>query len=185
MSARTPARIDSCFKKVHVLLYSFVACLLLTAPFSTPAFAGRSSKSGMPLPWPFPWAKECAIDWEALAGSYVLQDSVEAQFLDLTVTVLLHDNYRLIRVSRYDQSGVEVASGFSVVTNDQRSLRMRLQPFVEDEPTMVATIRLYYRSRMLSCSQEELVPILGLASENPNEDHGYFKMVKMNSGRRP
>jgi len=175
------ARIHSYFHKLHILLCSFVACLLLTVTFSAPAFA--DSKNGMPLPWPFPWAKECAIDWEALAGQYMLQDSVEAQFLDLTVTILLRDEYRLVRVARYDKLGVEVASGFSVVTNDQRSLSMRLDPLVDGEPTMVATIRLYYRSKTYSCHQDELVPILGLATENPSEDHGQFKMVKVNGQR--
>ncbi len=119
-------------------------------------------KQGLPLPWPFPWAKECPIDWKSMEGRYLLSDSMQEEELDIKITVISQMDLKLVRVSRYSRAGKLIADGFTMVNSKRRTLRLYMMPLDRQSTPLWAVIRLYYQSSVFSCSQDQLVPILTL-----------------------
>lgn len=134
---------------------------------------------GMPLPWPFPWAKECPINWESLEGRYLLSDT-DSQELDLKITVIDKMNFKLIRVARYDAAGHVLAEGVALVNNDQKSIRLWLLPRKKGAQPIWAEIKMFYRSSELFCSDEYLVPILTLDyQDKTTHTQAQYRLVRL------
>ncbi len=139
----------------------------------------NASGAGTPLPWPFPWARECPVEWSHLAGRYVLTESTDKQFVELTVTVLPHFDHKLVRVAQYDEAGELLADGFALVIGQQRSLRAELVPVSPDLPLVTATIKLHFLSKDHQCSADHLVPIMSMRSHTPGNGASQFRLVKV------
>ena len=137
---------------------------LLVSISASSAFAGE----GLPLPWPFPWAKDCPIDWQSLEGRYQLSDSSKEEQLQLSIHVVTHLGFKLVRVSRYSSEGELIAEGFNLITANQRTLWLSMMPLDRNEPTMKAYIKLYYQSSNLTCGEQNLVPILTVEKRGSN-----------------
>jgi hypothetical protein len=120
----------------------------------------RPKVEGLPLPWPFPWAKECPLDWQSMAGRYVLSDSSKEEQIDLKITVVSVHGFRLVRLSRYNGQGQLTADGFSFVSLNQRMLRMKLVAQDSSDDSIWALIKLHYTDWNLGCREDHLVPIL-------------------------
>lgn len=140
---------------------------------------------GLPLPWPFPWAKECPVDWQRMAGRYVLSDSINDEQIDLKITVVTSPGFRLVQLSRYDRSGRIIAHGFSFVSLNQRMLRMKL---VLHNSTDVSTdsgsasIKLHYSDWNLGCAEDHLVPILTFERSNSStKSTNHYRLVRIPS----
>src|SRR5947209_6654109 len=76
---------------------------------------GGRGEDGWPLPFPFPWAKECPMDWDHLSGNYSVKDSTDTDSLFVKVTVLTKKGIRLVRVSRYSHAGKLIYDGTTTV----------------------------------------------------------------------
>lgn len=123
---------------------------------------GASAGEGLPLPWPFPWAKECPIAWQSLEGKYALADSSKEEQLQITFHTITRMGFRLVRVARLSSEGELISEGFNFVSANQRTLRLSLFPLDHNQATEIAIIKLYYQSASLSCSEQNLVPIMSV-----------------------
>jgi hypothetical protein len=132
--------------------------LLIGLFMSMTAYAGE----GLPLPWPFPWAKECPVEWMSMEGKYAMADSSRQEQLDISFHTVTKGGYKLARVARLDKDGALIAEGFNVVTANQRTLRLFLFPLDRTQSTESVVIKLYYQSSSSACSAQNLVPIMSV-----------------------
>jgi hypothetical protein len=150
-------------------------------------FSNTSARANdLMVPWPFPWAKECPVEWKEFSGRYILQDMnggmmTSDQFIELAVSVEYRNGIRLARVAQFDIFGEVVSAGITVVNDSERALRLRLIPVDPSKPFMDAEIRLYYTSNERLCTMDHLVPILNLTSEAMPPGGENFKLVKLSS----
>jgi hypothetical protein len=139
----------------------------------------RPKAEGLPLPWPFPWAKECPVDWQTMAGRYVLSNSLNEEQIDLKITVINVHGFRLVRLSRFDGQGHLIADGFSFASLNQRMLRMKLVAQDSSDSSIWALIKLHYTDWNLGCSEDHLVPILTLETTNSSSSgKSYYRLVR-------
>jgi hypothetical protein len=140
-----------------------------------------SRADGLPGPWPFPWAKECPMNWEDMEGRYMLSDSRSSDQVILRVTVQMKKSTRLVRVSRYTKHGSLIYDGATYVDEDQRIIRLYLSPTKSDGPPVWAVIKLHYQSwEVDSCSADRLVPILTVGTSDPYDpSSNQYKMIKV------
>ncbi len=117
---------------------------------------------GLPLPWPFPWAKDCPVNWKNMEGRYGLSDNLEREEINLDITVVERMGFKVVRVARYHRDGRLVADGFTFVGDSQRTIRLLLKPKIRSQRAIWATIQLHYQGFELLCSEDNLVPILTL-----------------------
>src|SRR6185312_10499834 len=117
------------FMERHKGMKTFFKLLLagaaLSASLAHAAHDGRG-EDGWPLPFPFPWAKECPMDWDHLSGNYTVKDSTETDSLLVKVTVLTKKGIRLVRVSRYSYTGRLMFDGTTTVTEKQKVVSLWL-----------------------------------------------------------
>lgn len=146
----------------------------------TALHAQLSVADGLPVPWPFPWAKECPIKWESLQGRYALSDSADADQVILKITVVMKKGLRLVRVTRYTSRGSMLYDGSTYVTDDQKIIRLYLSPTRVKGPSVWAVIKMHYQSDFYSCTASELVPILTVQDLDPaSTDQLEYKMVRV------
>lgn len=161
---------------------AFLIITLMTLVFAVGAAQAqvRPPAQGLPLPWPFPWAKECPVDWQTMAGRYVLSDSANQEQIDLKITVVTSHGFRLVRLSRFDRYGFMIADGFSFVSLNQRMLRMKLVPRDFYESPIWALIKLHYSDGNFGCAQDSLVPILTLERANSSSNlTSHYRLVRI------
>ena len=141
---------------------------------------GIASADGMPLPWPFPWAEECPVNWQGMVGRYTLSHSENAQ-IDLSISVVKHAGTKVVRVAWISKEGELLAEGFDFLELGQRNLRMYLFPMDKKEPAVIAEIKMYYQSHSRSCAKRNLVPIMSV--ERPgaaNAPETSYELMKQN-----
>lgn len=135
---------------------------------------------GLPLPWPFPWAKECPMNWEKLAGRYSLEDSAMREEIDLKISIVRRSGYRWVRVARFDQNGQKISDGQVMVERNQKSIRVRLRPLDERERYTWASLKMYYSDDKHLCAEKMLVPILTLEAEEDNQMvQTQYRLIRM------
>jgi hypothetical protein len=169
----------------YMMRLLFVLCALLA--FNTAGASARFNGGGvhingqgLPLPWPFPWAKDCPVHWESLEGTYELASSQNFEAIKLNVTFINKFMTRLVRVTRLDRSGNILADGLAIVHEGQRSIRVKLQPLESETPMTTASIKFYYSNRELSCAQSDLVPILTLVTPGSNSSQKVdYRLIRM------
>lgn len=128
---------------------------------------------GLPLPWPFPWAKECPVNWATMEGRYVLaEDSMDEQ-VDIGMTILTDRGMRLISIARYTQSGRLLSDGITFVRMDQKIIELELRPRRKGQVSINAILKLHYGDWDLGCTQAKLVPILTLQKINVKKQAQY------------
>lgn len=123
---------------------------------------------GLPLPWPFPWAEDCPVQWSALSGRYTMLDSESKDEVQLTISIVTDHGFRFLRISRFASDGTFLSDGVTFLARNQRSARVYLNPLDDRQPPLWANIKLYYASEIFSCEMNSLVPILSLI-EKQNE----------------
>lgn len=128
----------------------------------------RPYGEGLPLPWPFPWAKECPVRWMDLTGRYVLVNSERSEIISLRISVVSEYGLRVLRISRFDHYGHMLADGVTFLTDDQKAVRVHLWPMNPASEPMWANLRLYYRDNGFSCAVDRLVPILSIIRQKAN-----------------
>lgn len=149
-----------------------------------PAKAYKPLGGGMPLPWPFPWAKECPVDWENMSGTYLLTDSQDAESLDLKITIVRKGGFKLVHVSRYDMTGEILSEGFTLMTENQKTIRLGLYPTRGGTPSMWAMIKLHYSDAIQNC-EKGLVPILTLESaEDTTHAQVQYRLVRVDKAKK-
>jgi hypothetical protein len=164
-------------------IFEFLLLAALLGASAAQAKYIRPMGDGMPGPWPFPWAKECPVDWGLLAGRYLLSDSAQNQQLDLKITVVDRLNFKLVRVSRYGQDGFLVADGYAWVANNQKTIRLWLFPLRKSDPPTWAVLKLYHKTADLGCSEEMLVPILSLDQvDRSTHTQALYRLIRVSSG---
>jgi len=155
----------------------------MTISWAAAAYDGatlRPAAEGLPLPWPFPWAKECPVDWQSMQGRYLLSDSSNQEQIDLKITVVTSHGFRLVRMSRYSRNGEMIADGFNFVSLNQRMLRMRLVPKSPFESPIWALVKLHYSDWNLGCAADHLVPILTLERANSSSSTAsHYRLVRI------
>jgi hypothetical protein len=135
------------------LVLGFIASLMV---------ASAVHAEGLPLPWPFPWARECAISWDSMQGRYALSEDYSQGEIDLHIRVVVNRGARMAILARYDRGGSLLSSGSSYIYPGQRSLYVHLKPAKRNEPHVWARIRMHFWSWSRDCRAEALVPILTL-----------------------
>lgn len=128
----------------------------------------RPYGEGLPLPWPFPWAKECPVKWQSISGRYAMMDSSQ-QDVDLKISILTEDGLKVMRITRYNAMGGMVSDGFSFITENQRSIRVYLRPLNKEQAPLWANIKLYHSDYSQSCEMSRLVPILSIVEKRINK----------------
>jgi hypothetical protein len=140
----------------------------------------HAGAEGLPLPWPFPWARDCAVNWTQMEGTYLLSDSANLDHIDLKITVITKQGFKLVRVSRYSQDGSLLYDGFTFVNEKQKTLRLYLVPANSNETPVWAVIKLHYQSWDLQCTADHLVPILTLEKTgSTSHEQTQYKLVKV------
>jgi hypothetical protein len=160
----------------------FYRALLLCVALSLPlAGASGHTQDGWPLPWPFPWAKECPMNWDQLDGTYLLSDSNDAERLVLRINVLTKRGMRLIHVTRYSDQGRILFDGTSTVTEKQKVIGLWLNSMSGTRLRVWAIIKMHYQTPIASCAVANLIPILtvqAIGNDGPPDGVDY-KMVKV------
>ena len=147
--------------------------------FSTVASA-HSPLAGPIDPWPFPWAKECPVNWDTLGGYYLLaKDTTTNGGVSLRISVISKDGLRLLRVSRYSNLGSWKYEGTTFVTENQKLVRLYLSPVNHKGDPIWAIIKLHYVSDIMECSADRLVPIMTLQASDNEEEYVDYKMEKV------
>jgi len=129
----------------------------------------RPYGEGLPLPWPFPWAKECPVQWASISGRYAMLDSMYQEEVDLKISIVTEGGLKFMRISRFNSSGAMISDGFTFLTPNQRSVRVYLRPMTRKHGPLWANIKLYHGSSRFSCEMASLVPILSLVEKQ--QDH--------------
>lgn len=152
--------------------------ILLGLMLSWGAYAGQ----GVPLPWPFPWAKDCEVDWKSMQGEYTLTSESDLGSIDIRISVISEFGFKLVHISRYDTEGKLIAGGFNFVSKNQKVLRLYMFPIDSKERLSYAVIKLHYQSKVISCAQDQLVPILTVeAVKNdgtPLDEPAEYRLVR-------
>ncbi len=160
-----------------LIVMSLLVCVL-------PAKAREPHSEGMPLPWPFPWAKECPVDWENMSGTYMLTESADSEYIDLKITIIRKNGFRLVHVSRYDMKGEILSDGFTLMSENQKTIRLGLYPAMAGTPSMWAMIKLHYSDAIQKCDSG-LVPILTLEStEDTTHAQVQYRLVKVDKTKK-
>ena len=144
------------FGILFFLLVTFMTSPLGAAPKEKPY------GDGMPLPWPFPWAQHCPVDWEEQQGRYSLMDSRGGEEIEFIVTEPDLSGTLMVHMSRYSRDGVLMDDGFTYMGRGQKMIRLWLKPADQHHLETLAILRLYHRSTDLLCQPDHLVPILTL-----------------------
>ncbi|MGE4130119.1 MAG: hypothetical protein AB7F86_00690 [Bdellovibrionales bacterium] len=153
--------------------------ILLTA---SSAFAGiHQTSDGMPAPWPFPWAKECPINWKSLEGSYILAESHNFIEIEIQVKKTFH-GLRLVRMSRYDDAGRLLSYGSTYVGSHNSALRVELHPMITSENRIRATLKFHFSSDLGPfCYEWNLVPILTMESFGSTVEKNDYRLLRLQS----
>ncbi len=158
-------------------LVNFLFVALMSAFFISTSVAAAD---GLPVPWPFPWAKDCPVEWQSMAGRYLLSDTKDLQYIDLKITVISKEGFKLVRIARYNQNADLLFEGFTLVSGNQRTLRLTLMPTDRTLPSIWAVIKLHYQSDEIGCAADHLVPILTLEPNDPkNHQITRYKLVRV------
>lgn len=156
--------------------------LLISVLALWPLHADMSTSEGLPLPWPFPWAKECPVDWDGMAGKYVLTDgSMTNGHITVRISIVTKHGDRLMRVTRVGSHGEVVYDGSTTLLPDQRVVHVYLVPQDKTSDVVYATIKLFYASEEMDCTENQLVPILSIRpvnSTDPN-DQVEYRLVRI------
>lgn len=135
---------------------------------------------GLPLPWPFPWAKDCPVDWKAMEGRYVLSESVENQEIDLDITVQEEAGNKVVHVAHFTRDGQMLAEGTTTVTPSQRAISLYLMPKQRRAAITWASIQMHFQGKETACTEDNLVPILTLQQiDSPNHAQMQYRLMKL------
>ena len=162
---------------MKTLVQIIILCLALGSPLTQAA----QTRDSYPLPWPFPWADKCSMDWEDLDGTYLLSNGKEADQLILRINILTKKGVRSVHVSRISSQGRMLYQGSTLVSEADRIIRLSLVSIYPEEPRIWATIKMHYQSEVSSCSASHLIPILTVqVPENSAPRAGVdYRMVKL------
>lgn len=134
----------------------------------------------MPLPWPFPWAEECPVDWMSLQGLYLLSESETGEYIDLRISVLEIMDIQIVRMSRFTRMGEMVSDGYTRVEEGQKSLALDLIPVKHGEANIHAILQLHFVSNVRSCTEDALVPILTFKTgSSTTSTETQYRLVRM------
>jgi hypothetical protein len=136
---------------------------------------------GLPLPWPFPWAKECPVNWAEREGRYVLAADSFDERVNIGMTIFSDR----ITIARYSSTGRLLSVGLTFISSDEKVIEFNLRPRQEGQETLHAVLELHYSDWNLVCSPDKLVPILTLTKvNNPNKPIAYYRLVRTPNGNR-
>lgn len=147
--------------------------------------ASMANADGLPLPWPYPWAKECPINWKSVSGRYTLVESSNYEELEIQIAEVIPGGPLLAMVTRLADHGKTVAEGFSLIMVDQRILQLDLvYTDGRNETKAKAWVKLYHGHESIeTCNQRQLVPILTLQSEIGNKRSRQYRLIKVIADR--
>jgi hypothetical protein len=144
---------------------------------------------GLPLPWPFPWAYSCPLDWDGLQGHYLLSNDDDRGSLELQVGPVIRTGRnatRWVNVSRYAADGRLLGMGADLIPIEQTFIRVWLNPAQTSKaPRMSALFQMYYTrdvADVKECVAEELVPFLTLVPEGAPANTGtWYRATRMSA----
>ncbi|HMN67351.1 MAG TPA: hypothetical protein PKC28_02320 [Bdellovibrionales bacterium] len=167
------------FGKLILILFASVTFASTAA--ARPAL-GDGFTDGMPIPWPFPWAKDCEVDWNDLNGNFILADYSSEQ-VQISIHVVVEQGLQFARVIHYDRDGYALAFGMGLVSKDQHGIEMNMYPVsASSRAATSAVVRLYHRSEILTCSQDSLIPILTLTRKEAGRTvEAHYRLNKSES----
>jgi hypothetical protein len=151
------------------------ATLFLTASLS---FAKvHPQGEGLPLPWPFPWAKECPVKWQSLEGTYTLYNKMVDD--QITLRVEMTSRYR-VTVSRLAADGTVLNKGSVAFDSTDRELTVTLRPKFSGVDKIKANLRFYHKQGHASaCTKDAIEPIVTLGDDEAEQIP--FQMVRVDS----
>lgn len=132
------------------------------------SFSYQVFGEGLPLPWPFPWAKECAVNWDTLTGRYAMESDLEGDQIDLKISIINRLGDRWARVFRFNKEGRLIAEGASPIKKELRAIRVKMRSVVKDNKVSWISLRLHYADAAYQCYESRLVPILTMETMRGN-----------------
>lgn len=142
-------------------------------------FSVFARADGSPVPWPFPWAKDCPVQWSSVVGRYTLVDNYAGEEVSIRISFVHHRLLHVLRIARYDRHGQILSDGYSFVTENQNVFRVYLRPHEPGEHPYWATIRLYFNDARLICGGDSLVPFLSLIDMGPGvTQESLYRLVR-------
>lgn len=154
--------------------------LIFALSFASLGNTEQSTLGQLPVPWPFPWAKECPVNWESLGGFYTLtNDSFNHGSVSLRISVLTKNGLRLLRVSRYTTRGTWKYEGTTFVTENQKLVHLNLSPVSGKGEPIWATLKLHYLSEIMECAADRLVPIMTVQASDKIEESVDYKLERV------
>jgi hypothetical protein len=162
------------------MIRKMIASLVMLLGMTT-LHADMVVADGLPVPWPFPWAKECPVNWDDMVGKYVMTDGSASGRISLRISIVVKRSFRLIRVSRYGTHGELLYDGSTTLNEAQRIVRLYLMPADKNADPVYATIKLHYPSWEMNCAADRLVPILSLRPVDSTDpgDQVQYRLVRI------
>lgn len=160
------------------MIRTLTAMLALLA-LTTMAHAAQLDKDGLPVPWPFPWAKECPTDWNAFEGVYKMTTNSDAGRLTFRVDGEGEGGLLRVRVTRLSPKGRPTYDGSTYIDFTQKVVALWLTPTDDaSHPSVWGEIRLHYNSKDLTCANT--VPVLTVAPDEQKEAEGTaYELIRM------
>src|SRR5262249_48226 len=87
----------------------------------------------------------------------------------LRIGVGVDRNGRIIHVSRLTGRGVKKSEGYTYVTDDQKVVRVTLDPVDGAGVSVRAVIKMHFETDHEYCTEDNLVPILTLQKKDPSK----------------
>jgi hypothetical protein len=123
-------------------------------------FTGETSHA-VPLPWPFPWSRQCPMEWTGIEGRYHLVNQTDGEQIELRIDNHGSKGNPQITMWRLASDGTVNSVGMSDFAQQQSEVHVYMVPS-RGRPQVAywASIRMYTAGQ---CSADaEIVPILEL-----------------------
>lgn len=157
-----------------------VTGLALASSFAQATHFSYGPLSGAPLPWPFPWAEECPVDWMKYKGRFYMAEEFQGQQSTLEISIHGSGELRYIRMTLRGEYSQLLARGVAKLHYGQRSLEMELVPVNPEIPSMYASLKLYFSGDNHACNSKNLIPILTVQRfDQFGEGLNHFILLKL------
>lgn len=139
--------------------------------------AYAAGNGGASVPWPWPWAEECPIDFESLNGTYVVRQSEDVDFIQISSYWDKTRYSRYLSIQLYNQDFEVLSRGETYIWGHERSIYIPMTSADTLKHMRGLRLQIYHRSQKRSCDAKELIPILTVSEPGEPSSKDADQMV--------
>ena len=157
-------------------------CLICLFFIAGAAFAVDPEPVSSPV-WPFPWAKDCPTDWEALQGHYMaMPEAAAGAPVDLQIAVTEQSDGKHVVVTQVSPSGQILATRSVPESENPEQIRLSIGHGPNAEEPTSALLQMHYGSETRDCNRAQLVLTLDFA-DRPAHPEEQYRMQRLDDRR--